>query len=138
MNTRLIRTTLALLVAAAFAGAGCEAVPTAGGGWLRSTSPLEKQYIETIDRLLPGMGAEKIVDRKEAQLELERMCFDASAPGKPAERAALIVSYVLDAFDLYIEGSPQRERMVGLAFSQIDCASPKTRKRAKQFLDRWG
>lgn len=62
----------------------------------------------------------------------------ASAPERDAERAALIVSYVLDAFDLYIEGCPQRERMVGLAFSQIDCASPKTRKRAKQFLDRWG
>jgi len=89
MNTRLIRTALALLVAAALAGAGCEAVPTAGGGRLSSTSPIEKQYIETIDRLLPGMGAEKIVDRKDAQLELERLCFDASAPGKSAERAAL-------------------------------------------------
>lgn len=55
----------------------------------RAQDGQEKEFIATIDRLMPGMGAEKIEDRKDAQMEFEHLCMVNSGPDKPAERAAL-------------------------------------------------
>lgn len=52
-------------------------------------SDLEKNYLATIDELIPGMAAKEIVDREEPQQKLERMCFDVGGPGKELERKAL-------------------------------------------------
>lgn len=46
----------------------------------------EKTLSQKIEELLPGMGAKNLVDRREPQQELERMCMEASGPGKEAER----------------------------------------------------
>lgn len=89
MNTRMNRTMWVLLMTAGLAVTGCAATPTAEAVSSGPPTQLEKQYVETIDRLLPGMGAEKIVDREDSQKEFEKICFAASAPDKPAERAAL-------------------------------------------------
>lgn len=50
---------------------------------------LEADFAKRIDSLLPGMGAERLVDRREPQLAFEKICFEASAPGKPGQREAL-------------------------------------------------
>jgi HEAT repeat protein len=95
MNTRLIRTASVLLTAVALGVIGCAEARTAetvSQGPVAQPTQLEKQYVETIDRLLPGMGAEKIVDRKDAQMEFERICFTASAPDTQAERVALCMA----------------------------------------------
>lgn len=50
---------------------------------------LEEQYKNQIERLLPGMAAKEIPDREKPQQTLEKLCHEAGAPGKDAERAAL-------------------------------------------------
>jgi len=57
----------------------------------------------------------------------------------PAERQALIISYAIPSLDEYFAASPAREQDRILAFVQlqIDCASPKTRRLAKDFIKKW-
>ncbi len=57
----------------------------------------------------------------------------------PAERQALIISYAIPALDEYFAHSSAREQDRILAFvqQQIDCASPKTRRLAKDFVKKW-
>jgi hypothetical protein len=57
----------------------------------------------------------------------------------PAERQALIISYAIPALDDYFANSSAREQDRILAFvqQQIDCASPKTRRLAKDFVKKW-
>ncbi len=57
----------------------------------------------------------------------------------PADRQALIISYALTALDEYFAESTARDQDRILAFThqQIDCASPKTRKLAKDFIKKW-
>ena len=57
----------------------------------------------------------------------------------PAERQALIISYAIPALDEYFADSSAREQDRILAFvqQQIDCASPKTRRLAKDFVKKW-
>src|SRR5512136_61233 len=56
-----------------------------------------------------------------------------------AERQALIISYAIPALDEYFANSPAREqdRMLAFVQQQIDCASPKTRRLAKDFVKKW-
>ncbi len=58
--------------------------PAIAGG-----ADLEKQFVAAIDELLPGMGAEKIVDRQKSQERFERICMENSGPDQQKERAAL-------------------------------------------------
>jgi hypothetical protein len=57
----------------------------------------------------------------------------------PAERQALIISYAIPSLDEYFANSSAREQDRILAFVQqhIDCASPKTRRLAKDFVKKW-
>ena len=54
----------------------------------------------------------------------------------PAERQALIISYALLSLNEYFaEAAPRdQDRMLAFAQQQLDCASPKTRKLAKDFI----
>lgn len=57
----------------------------------------------------------------------------------PAERQALITSYALLSLNEYFADSTPRDqdRIVAFAQQQLDCASPKTRKLAKDFIKQW-
>ena len=57
----------------------------------------------------------------------------------PAERQALIISYAIPSLDEYFADVTAREqdRMLAFVRQQIDCASPKTRKLAKDFVKKW-
>jgi hypothetical protein len=57
----------------------------------------------------------------------------------PAERRALIISYAIPSLDEYFADATAREQNRILAFvqQQLDCASPKTRKLAKDFIKKW-
>jgi len=57
----------------------------------------------------------------------------------PAERQALIISYAIPSLDEYFANSSAREQDRILAFvqQQIDSASPKTRRLAKDFIKKW-
>jgi hypothetical protein len=56
-----------------------------------------------------------------------------------AERQSLITSYAIPSLDEYFADSPAREqdRMLAFVQQQIGCASPKTRKLAKDFVKKW-
>jgi len=87
-NTRRpdrVPTTLFLAVTAAVfvPTLAAEKKPAAAG------SGSEATYLRRIDELLPAMAAERIVDRREAQLIFEKLCFEASAPDRPKDRKAL-------------------------------------------------
>lgn len=47
----------------------------------------EPTFRELLEQTLPGMGAEQIADRKDAQQRLQDVCFKLGAPGREAERA---------------------------------------------------
>jgi hypothetical protein len=51
----------------------------------------------------------------------------------------LIVSYAIQSLDEYFADATAREQDRILAFvqQQIDCASPKTRTLAKDFIKKW-
>lgn len=78
----LVLTTLALA-----ALTGCAA--PSGIGRARRLPPLEITYGDVIDALLPGMGAEKLVDREDTQSAFETICHRAGGRGDEARRRAL-------------------------------------------------
>ncbi len=57
----------------------------------------------------------------------------------PPDRQALIISYAIQSFDQYFADTAARDQDRILAFVQqrVDCASPKTRKLAKDFVKKW-
>jgi hypothetical protein len=57
----------------------------------------------------------------------------------PPDRQALIISYAIQSFEQYFADTTARDQNRILAFvqRQIDCASPKTRKLAKDFVKKW-
>lgn len=77
MNRRL--TTIALLAALAIPAFAFAADAPA----------TENDYAQIIDKLMPGMAAKEIPARQGPQQEFEKLCHEAAAPGKEAQRAAL-------------------------------------------------
>jgi len=47
----------------------------------------EPTFAELLEQLLPGMGAERIADRRDAQQRFQDACFKLGAPGNDVERA---------------------------------------------------
>ncbi len=71
----------------------CGCAESGGAGIARGPAArLEQDYGQKIDALLPGMGAADPMARKDPQLALEKMCFEASGPGKEAERRAICMA----------------------------------------------
>ncbi len=54
-----------------------------------------------------------------------------------ASRQALIKSYIIEAFSEYFEESEDKAMMIAFVKQQVDCESPKTRRAAKVFLQKW-
>ena len=49
----------------------------------------------------------------------------------------LVKSGAIDAFDAYFEKSKDQARIIEFVKAQLNCESPKTRKIAKEFLEKW-
>jgi len=49
----------------------------------------------------------------------------------------LVKSGAIDAFDAYFEKSKDQARIIEFVKAQLNCESPKTRKMAKEFLEKW-
>lgn len=58
----------------------------------------------------------------------------------PPARQALITSYALLSLNEYFANAAPRDqdRILAYVQQQLDCASPKTRKLAKDFIKKWG
>ncbi len=80
---------VAMLGALVLATLGCAGPDRAVWASPAAVAERQKEYTAEIDKLLPGMGAAKIEDRKDAQMALEKMCVAAGAPGREVDRIAL-------------------------------------------------
>jgi hypothetical protein len=49
----------------------------------------------------------------------------------------LVKASAIEAFDAYFEESKDQARIIEFVKAQLDCESPKTRKKAKEFLKKW-
>lgn len=49
----------------------------------------------------------------------------------------LVKSGAIEAFDVYFEESKDQKRIIEFVKAQLNCESPKTRKMAKEFLEKW-
>jgi hypothetical protein len=49
----------------------------------------------------------------------------------------LVKASAIEAFDVYFEQSEDKARIIEFVKAQLNCESPKTRKKAKAFLKRW-
>lgn len=52
-------------------------------------------------------------------------------------RKDMLKSYAIESFDTYFEEAEHRETIIEFVRQQLDCSSPKTRKVAKRFLQKW-
>jgi hypothetical protein len=73
------------------------------------------------------------------QSKITRRLLDIDKTHFPPDRQALIMSYALLSFDQYFAaaGARDQERMLACAHQQLECASPKTRKLARDFIKKW-
>ena len=60
------------------------AVVLAGSSFAPAEEPTFK---ELLDQLLPGIGAENILDREDPQQKFQQACFELGSPGMEAQRA---------------------------------------------------
>ena len=49
----------------------------------------------------------------------------------------LVKASAIEAFDAYFERSREQARIIGFVKAQLNCESPKTRKMARAFLEKW-
>jgi len=49
----------------------------------------------------------------------------------------LVKASAIEAFDAYFEKSKDQARIIEFVKAQLNCESPKTRKKAKAFLEKW-
>jgi hypothetical protein len=49
----------------------------------------------------------------------------------------LVKASAIEAFDAYFEQSEDKTRILEFAKAQLNCESPKTRKKAKEFIKKW-
>lgn len=54
------------------------------------------------------------------------------------ERKDLIRGYVIEAFGELFEGAKNKRKILEFVKAQLNSKSPKTRKKAKEFLKKWG
>ena len=64
-------------------------------------------------------------------LAIEKMHFDTG-------RQDLIKGYIIQALDEYMAEAQDKLRILAFVEEQVNCTSPKTRKLAKAFLQKWG
>ncbi len=54
-----------------------------------------------------------------------------------ARRQDLIKAYIIEALDEYMDVAQPKAKILAFVKQQVDCTSPKTRKLAKAFLQKW-
>jgi hypothetical protein len=80
----------------------------------------------------------KIAEAKpHLQTKIVNRLLDVDKTHHKPERKDLIKSYVIEAFGKLIEGVRNKKKMIEFVREQREAKSPKTRKKAKEFMKRW-
>jgi hypothetical protein len=80
----------------------------------------------------------KIAEAKpHLQTKIVNRLLDVDKTHHKPERKDLIKSYVIEAFGKLIEGVRNKKKMIEFVKEQREAKSPKTRKKAKEFMKRW-
>jgi len=72
------------------------------------------------------------------QSEITKMLLDIDKTYPRPGRRDLIKGYAIEAFSQYFEEAVDRKKIIQFVKEQLESKSPKTRKKAKEFLKRWG
>jgi hypothetical protein len=73
--------------------------------------------------------------KPQLQTEITKRLLDIDNTAK--RHKDLIKSGAIEAFDVYFEKSKDQARIIDFVKTQLNCESPKTRKLAKAFLEKW-
>lgn len=80
----------------------------------------------------------KIVNaRPELEKAITGKLLDIDRTHHDPERIDLIKGYILESFNNYFETAENKQGILGFARQQLLSKSPKTRKIAKRFLEKW-
>ena len=96
---------------------------------------LENEKTMTAGHLTAVSG--KIIKAKpklETIITNKLLNIDKIHPGKQIE---LIKAYAIEAFDEYYKDAQDKKRILEFVKNQLESESPKTRKKAKEFLEKW-
>jgi hypothetical protein len=86
-----------------------------------------------------GVSGQIACARPELQPKITQQLLKIDQTHFPSDRQALIISYAILSFGAYFAAAAPRdqERIIAFVQQQLECASPKTRRLAKDFLKQW-
>lgn len=86
-----------------------------------------------------GVSGQMARAKPALQTKITRRLLGIGQTHFPANRQALIISYAIPSLDEYFADAAARDqdRILTFVQQQLDCASPKTRKLAKDFIKKW-
>lgn len=98
-------------------------------------SILDEDKTMTAGHLVSNSGKiAKAKPKLQSKITNKLLNIDNTHRGKQKE---LIKGYAIEAFDEYYEEANDKKKIVEFVKKQLESESPKTRKKAKEFLEKW-
>jgi hypothetical protein len=98
-------------------------------------SILDEDKTMTAGHLASNSGKiAKAKPKLQSKITNKLLNIDKTHEGRQKE---LIKAYAIEAFDEYYEESGDKKKIIGFVKKQLESESPKTRKKAKEFLEKW-
>jgi hypothetical protein len=76
--------------------------------------------------------------RPELQAKITDELLSIDETRHEPERRELIKSYAIESFSEYFEEAKNKREIIEFVKKQLNSKSPRTRKKAKEFLEKWG
>jgi len=76
--------------------------------------------------------------RPELQVKITDKLLSIDETHHEPERRELIKGYAIESFSEYFEEAKNRREIIEFVRKQLNSKSPRTRKKAKEFLEKWG
>ena len=98
-------------------------------------SILDEDKMMTAGHLAGNSGKiAKAKPKLQSKITNKLLNIDKTHRGKQKE---LIKAYAIEAFDEYYEESEDKKKIIEFVKKRLESESPKTRKKAKEFLEKW-
>ena len=76
--------------------------------------------------------------RPELQTKITDKLLSIDETHHEPERRELIKGYAIESFSEYVEEAKNKREIIEFVKKQLNSRSPRTRKKAKEFLEKWG